>query len=98
MSLILPTYLLEKIRAIPLARRIIYMSVGLLLAVNLGNAVFVIHYYDSIYLRESESRSAKATLLAEHAGRTMSAIDLSLETIAEMLKTRLPLDLSLIHI
>jgi len=92
MSLILDTHLLARVRAMPLARRIIVLATGLLILVHAVNALFVAHYYNAISVREQDSRDAKATLLAEHASRTMSAIDLSLETIAETLKTRLPLD------
>ncbi len=92
MSLTLQTRLLTRFRALPLARRIIFWAIGLLIFVYGANALFVVHYYNTISERERDSRNAKATLLAEHASRTMSAIDLSLETIAETLKTRLPLN------
>jgi two-component system cell cycle sensor histidine kinase PleC len=94
MSLTLHTRLLTRFRALTLARRIIFWAIGLLILVYGANALFVVHYYNTISERERDSRNAKATLLAEHAGRTMAAIDLSLETIAETLKTRLPLDKS----
>jgi len=83
---------LARFRAIPLARRIIFLTVGLLVLVHGGNALVVTYYYNTISIDERDSRNAKATLLAEHAGRTMSAIDLSLESITEALKTRLPLE------
>ena len=92
MSLTLQTRLLTRFRALPLARRIIFWAIGLLILVYGANALFVVHYYNTISERERDSRNAKATLLAEHASRTMSAVDLSLETIAETLKTRLPLN------
>jgi len=92
MSLTLHTRLLTRFRALPLARRIIFWAIGLLIIVYGANAFFVAHYYNAISERERDSRNAKATLLAEHAGRTMAAVDLSLETIAETLETRLPLD------
>src|SRR5208282_2643914 len=91
MSLILHTRLLTRFRALPLARRILVLTIGLLIFVYGANAWFVAHYYNAISVHEQESRDAKATLLAEHASRTMSAVDLSLETIAETLQTRLPL-------
>lgn len=92
MSLIPQTQLMARFRAMPLSRRIIFSAIGLLIFVYVADAWFVAHYYDTISVREQESREAKATLLAEHAGRTMAAVDLSLETIAETLETRLPLD------
>lgn len=84
--------LMNRFRAIPLARRIVLLTIGLLILVHGANALFVIHYYTAISVRERDARNAKATLLAEHASRTMSAVDLSLETIAETLRTRLPLN------
>jgi signal transduction histidine kinase len=92
MPLVLYTRLMRPFRAMPLARRIMVLAIGLLILVYSINALFVAHYYSAISAREQESRDAKATLLAEHASRTMAAVDLSLETIAETLKTHLPLD------
>ncbi len=92
MPLISYTPLMARFRAMPLARRILVLTIGLLIFVYGANAWFVAHYYNAISEREQESRNAKATLLAEHASRTMSAVDLSLETIVETLETRLPLD------
>ncbi|HVB81804.1 MAG TPA: PAS-domain containing protein [Candidatus Binataceae bacterium] len=83
---------IAKIRAIPFARRIILLAVLFLAVVYVGNALILAHYYTSLDVREHDARNAKAELLAEHAGRALAAIDLSLETIAGTLKTRLPLD------
>jgi len=83
---------LEHIRAIPFARRIILLTVLFLVAVYAGNAVILGHYYGVLAGREHEARDARAALLAEHAGRAMAAVDLSLQSIAEGLKARLPLD------
>jgi two-component system cell cycle sensor histidine kinase PleC len=81
-----------RVRAIPLARRIILLTIVLLAAVYASSALILTHYYEALSARERDARIAKAQLLAEHAGRAMAAIDLSLETIAEALKARLPLD------
>jgi signal transduction histidine kinase len=80
-----------RIRAIPLARRIILLTVVLLAAVYASSTLILVHYYAALAGRERDARDAKAQLLAEHAGRAIAAIDLSLETIAEALKARLPL-------
>jgi signal transduction histidine kinase len=80
-----------RVRAIPLGRRIVLLTVLLLAAVYSGNAVIIAHYYSNVAQRERAVRNARAGLLAEHAGRALSAIDLSLETIADSLKTHLPL-------
>ena len=82
---------LEHIRAIPFARRIILLTVLFLVAVYAGNVVILGHYYGVLAGREREARDARAALLAEHAGRAMAAVDLSLQSIAEGLKARLPL-------
>ncbi|MDE2228540.1 MAG: PAS-domain containing protein [Alphaproteobacteria bacterium] len=81
-----------RIRAIPFARRIVLLTVLFLAVVYVGNALIVAHYYTALDGRERESRDAKAALLAEHAGRALAAVDLSLQTIAETLKARLPFD------
>lgn len=82
----------EGIRAIPVARRIVLLTVVFLGTVYVGNALILAHYYGVLAERERDSRNAKAALLAEHAGRALAAVDLSLETIAGTLGQRLPLD------
>ncbi|MDE2226321.1 MAG: hypothetical protein KGJ46_13705, partial [Xanthomonadaceae bacterium] len=82
---------LGHIRAIPFARRIILLTVLFLVAVFAGNVVILGHYYGVLAGREREARDARAALLAEHAGRAMAAVDLSLQSLAEGLKARLPL-------
>jgi signal transduction histidine kinase len=84
--------MLEKIRAIPFARRIILLTIVFLAAVYAGNGLILVHYYGTMAERERDARNAKAALLAEHAGRALAAIDLSLETIANTLRQHLPLD------
>jgi signal transduction histidine kinase len=81
----------EHIRATPLARRIVLLTVILLGAVYAGNALILALYYGALSERESASRDTKAQLLAEHASRAMAAVDLSLETVVETLKARLPI-------
>src|SRR5215469_2651050 len=83
---------LQRVRAIPFARRIVLLTILFLVAVYAGNAVILGHYYGVLAGREHEARDARAALLAEHAGRAMAAVDLSLQSIAESLKVRLPLD------
>jgi signal transduction histidine kinase len=80
-----------RVRALPLARRVILLTLVLLAAVYASNALILTRYYAALSARERDARDAKAQLLAEHAGRAMAAVDLSLETIAEALKARLPL-------
>jgi two-component system cell cycle sensor histidine kinase PleC len=80
-----------RFRAIPLSRRIILLTLVLLAAVYAGNVLILTHYYGVLAERERDSRDAKAQLLAEHAGRALAAVDLSLETIADTLKAHLPL-------
>jgi len=82
---------LGHIRAIPFARRIILLTVLFLVAVYAGNALILGHYYGVLAGRERDARNAKAELLAEHAGRALAAIDLSLEAIASNVKPHLPL-------
>jgi signal transduction histidine kinase len=84
----------EYVRTIPFARRIILLTTVFLAAVYAGNALIIVHYYGVLAERERDSRNAKAALLAEHAGRAMAAVDLSLETIADTLRRHLPLDKS----
>jgi len=83
---------LRHIRAIPFARRIVLLTILFLVAVYAGNAVILGHYYGVLSSRERDARDARAALLAEHAGRALAAVDLSLQDIAEQLKARLPLD------
>jgi len=64
------------------------MSVLLIAALHVSNVLLVAHFYGANSAREHEARETKATLLAEHASRVFSALDLSLETIAD----RLPKD------
>ncbi|MGH6994766.1 MAG: sensor histidine kinase, partial [Stellaceae bacterium] len=83
---------MRHIRAIPFARRIVLLTILFLVAVYAGNAVILGHYYGVLSSRERDARDARAALLAEHAGRALAAVDLSLRDIAEQLKARLPLD------
>lgn len=80
-----------RLRSVPLARRIILLTIVLLAAVYASSALILTHYYEALSARQREARQAKAQLLAEHAGRALAAVDLSLETIAEALKARPPL-------
>jgi two-component system cell cycle sensor histidine kinase PleC len=75
----------------PLSRRIVVATVLLLLGLHAGNAVLVFHFYRTNAAREQEAREARATLLAEHASRAFSAVDLSLETIVDKLSQNLRL-------
>ena len=83
---------LQHIRAIPFARRIVLLTILFLVAVYAGNALILGHYYGVLAGRERDARDARAALLAEHAGRALAAVDLSLRSIADGLKARLPLD------
>ena len=88
---IAPVRYIKYIRATPLARRIVVLTIILLAAVYVGNALILTLYYGALSERERASRDTKAQLLAEHAGRAMAAVDLSLETVVEALKARLPI-------
>ncbi len=82
----------ECVRAIPLAQHVILFTIALLTVIYAGNTLILTHYYSMFSESERESRDARAGLLAEHAGRTLYAIDLSLGTIADSLKSNLPLE------
>ncbi len=71
-----------------LARRIAALVIVLLSVVHGANILLLFHYYGTVAAREREARDARATLLAEHAGRSLGAVDLSLETIVNDLKTK----------
>src|SRR5258708_19835096 len=79
-------------RAIPLGRRIVLLTTILLTAVYGGDALIVRTYYGALAERVRDSRAAQAELLAEHAGRAMATVDLSLTTLVEELRARLPLN------
>ena len=86
------SFVVERLEtAIPLGRRIVLLTVLLLVAVYSGNILILVHYYNTVATREHAARDAKAGLLAEQAGRAIAAVDLSLETIADSLKAHLPL-------
>jgi signal transduction histidine kinase len=67
------------------------LTIILLGAVYAGNALILTLYYGALAEHERASRDTKAQLLAEHAGRALAAVDLSLETVVETLKARLPI-------
>ncbi|MDE2165007.1 MAG: PAS-domain containing protein, partial [Alphaproteobacteria bacterium] len=72
-----------------LAPRILVVT-GLLVALlHAANGVFVYHFYSTSAVHETEARQATATMLAEEAGHTLTAIDLTMETIAARLSDRL---------
>src|SRR5258708_8044184 len=77
-------------RAIPLGRRIVLLTTILLTAVYGGDALIVRHYYGALAQRVRDSRAAQAELLAEHAGRAMATVDLSLPTPVAPFRTPLP--------
>jgi signal transduction histidine kinase len=79
------------IRSTRLARRIILFTIVLLAAVYASSAFVLVYYYAALSAREREARDAKVQLLAEHAGRALAAIDLSLEALAAALQAHLPL-------
>jgi signal transduction histidine kinase len=72
-----------------LATRILVFT-GLLVALlHVANGVFVYHFYSTTAAREAETRDATAAMLAAEAGHRLTAIDLTLETIATKLESRL---------
>jgi two-component system cell cycle sensor histidine kinase PleC len=68
-----------------LASRVRTLAVLVLLLLHLCNLLLVLHFYHDNALRDEEARSAKAVLLAEHASRAFSAVDLTLEAIIDKL-------------
>ncbi len=84
--------IMECARAIPLARRIVVLTIIFLAGAYATNALILTHYYGMLAERSRDSREEKAALLAEHAGRAIAAVDLSLGTIAETLKASLPIE------
>jgi len=72
-----------------LAPRIFVVTLLLVALLHAANGVFVYHFYTTTAAREAEARDATATMLAEEAGHTLTAIDLTMETIAAKLANRL---------
>ena len=72
-----------------LAPRILVVTALLVTLLHAANGVFVYHFYSTTAVREAEARDATATMLAEEAGHTLTAIDLTMETIAAKLGDRL---------
>ena len=72
-----------------LAPRIFVVTTLLVATLHAANGVFVYHFYSTTAAREAEARDATAAMLAEEAGHTLTAIDLTMETIAAKLATAL---------
>ena len=72
-----------------LAPRIFVVTVLLVATLHAANGVFVYHFYSTTAAREAEARDATAAMLAEEAGHTLTAIDLTMETVAAKLATAL---------
>ncbi|MGH7014444.1 MAG: histidine kinase dimerization/phospho-acceptor domain-containing protein, partial [Stellaceae bacterium] len=72
-----------------LASRIFVVTIVLVALLHVANGAFVYHFYSTAAAREAEARDATANMLAEEAGHTLTAIDLTMETIATKLGSRL---------
>ncbi|MDE2228040.1 MAG: PAS-domain containing protein [Alphaproteobacteria bacterium] len=72
-----------------LVSRILVVTTLLVALLHAANGVFVYHFYSTTAAREAEAREATATLLAEQASHTLTAIDLTMETVAAKLQARL---------
>jgi signal transduction histidine kinase len=73
---------LAQLWQMPFSRRLTIYSVLILVAVHGANAVFVAKLVQSSERVAANAMSARATLLAEHASRSIGGIDLALEDIA----------------
>ncbi|HEY4968687.1 MAG TPA: hypothetical protein VII35_02215, partial [Steroidobacteraceae bacterium] len=69
-----------------LAPRILLVTCLLLAFLHAAHALFIFHFYRTNADREREARGATATLLAEQASHALTAIDLTLDTIATKLE------------
>ena len=69
-----------------LAPRILLVTCLLLAFLHVANGLFILHFYRTNASREQEARDATATLLAEQASHALTAIDLTLDTIATKLE------------
>lgn len=66
----------------PFSRRLMVYSVLILIVLHGANAVFIAKLVQSTNTIAADAMSARATLLAEHASRSIGGIDLALEEIA----------------
>ena len=68
-----------------LNHNLVLVTGALLILLYLCNALLVTRFYGTAAARETETREAAATLLAEHASRAVSAVEFALESIREKL-------------
>src|ERR1700758_2311218 len=73
----------------PLSRRIVLFSTLVLIALHLANIVFVLRLIHTAEDAATDTREAHATVLAEHASRTIGAIDMALINLAKEASTAL---------
>ena len=66
----------------PLSRRIVLFSALVLIALHIAHVVFVLRLIHVAEEAATETREAHATVLAEHASRTIGAIDMALINLA----------------
>ena len=72
-----------------LAPRILIVTVVLIAFLHGANALFVYHFYSTTAASEAAARDATATMLAEQASQTFSAIDSALAAAAARLEAGL---------
>ena len=68
-----------------LAPRLMFVTILLVALLHAANALFIYHFYSTNAAHETETRDATATLLANQAGHALTAVDLTLDTIAAKL-------------
>jgi signal transduction histidine kinase len=71
----------------PLSRRLVLYTVLILVTLHGANAIFITELVRSAEETATSARHTRATLLAEHAARSIGAIDMALEQIAKAAAT-----------
>lgn len=72
----------SKLLHMPFSRRLTVYSVLILVVLHGANAIFITKLMESAKAIAADAMAARATLLAEHASRSIGGIDLALEEIA----------------
>jgi len=74
--------------ALPFSRRLVIYTLLLLAVVHLANVGFFVELYHATARAEDQYRTARAISMAEHASRSISAVDMVLESIVEKVSTQ----------
>jgi PAS domain S-box-containing protein len=74
---------LARFLAWPFSRRLVIYTLLLLAVVHLANIGFIVELYRATARAEEQYRTARAISVAEHASRSISAVDMVLESIVE---------------